>query len=151
MSLIPIKKTRGLSLIREVEGSQLARFADDVLLSKAQIISEGSQEEGQVGQVYSGSTLLSIDLTDPELSRLDSQESKQTLLNALRRSISFRLRLMRLARVEVERRCEPLCPSVLRTELAFTIDTNTLLIDIEVESSLKQTDDSETSVEEGVQ
>ena len=72
----------------------------------------------------------------PEL--LDEHGCSPSLLAAVRRSISFHVRLMRVARREAEVRCAPYLPREMRTELEFKIEGRVLFVDIDIECPLAE-------------
>lgn len=150
MKLIPIKKSRKIPVLQTVEATALTNYADEVLLSKANVISEGAVCEEEGNNEYSGSTYVSIDLADPLFRGLETAESRRVLCEALQSSLSFRIRLMRLARIEAERRVEPLLLTTIHTELVFNIESNLLLVDIEVESSLTHAQTDGMGVGDGI-
>ncbi len=118
----------------------MTRFAQDLLLDMARVVSEGAvdrraQEEDSQ---YQGSTLISFDLNDPRIAAMDTEVAREDLCRALERSVSMHIKLMRMARLEAERRCAPLLPREMRTELSFTIDDDSLLVDIDVECPLAE-------------
>jgi hypothetical protein len=81
--------------------------------------------------------MVSVDLSGGDGQVIDAGPlSNDELLDAARRSIGFRLRLLRLARTEAERRCAPLLVREMRTEPVFRIDGGVLFVDIDVECPL---------------
>ena len=82
--------------------------------------------------------MLTIDLGRLHLKGVIPGEGLETLIAHLKNSVFFRLRLMRMARQEAERRCAPNLICSLSTELEFTIEQESLLIDIDVIGSLAE-------------
>jgi hypothetical protein len=116
--------------------------AAEALLAAAEILSEGEVAPNVAGEhCYNGSTLVSIDLAGKF--HFGGKENLQTLLACLKRSIPFRLGLMRLARGEAERRCAPRLVREIEMETEFRIEGAELLVDIDVECSLAASSDLE--------
>ncbi|MBN2343076.1 MAG: hypothetical protein JXX29_03530 [Deltaproteobacteria bacterium] len=127
-----MKKAGLPRLIRTQHGIGLTHIADEVLLHHSSVISEGTvAAELEHGPVYSGSTMLTIDL-HPLQEQFRGSDWPQQLVRHLEHSIYFRLAVMRLARREAEQRCLNGLLGELKTELEFTIERETLLVDIDV-------------------
>jgi hypothetical protein len=143
MRLKPLRKPGAIPVLQEVRGTSLAGFADQLLLDRAQVQSEGAVERsGRGGPVFYGSTMVTIPLDEGPFSRLVREVDQSDLLEALRRSISLHIRLMRLARVEAERRSSPLLPRGMLSDLEFKIEGEMLLVDINVECPLADPSES---------
>ena len=67
---------------------------------------------------------------------------------AAERSIALRVRLLRLARAEVERRAAPRLPRTMTAEVGFAVEDARLLMDIVVECPLAEPSAGEGAVEE---
>jgi hypothetical protein len=129
------KKSVLVPLLQRFRGLRLASFADGALLSSARVLSEGAIVEGEGGErVYAGSTMLTIDVSGGTVPGVDrGGASDAELLEAVRRSLGFHVRAIRLARAEAERRSAPYLLREMRNELAFRIEGGVLFVDIDVE------------------
>jgi len=145
------KKAVKLPLAQALNGLTLSSFTDGALYASSRILSEGAVVDGDGGErVYSGSTMVSVHLRGGVEQVLDAGPlSDEELLGAVRRSIGFRLRLLRLARAEAERRCAPFLVREMRTEPAFRIDDGVLFVDIDVECPLAAPHDGEDDAGRG--
>ena len=127
-----IKKASLPRLFKENKVVSLTPVAADVLVHQAEILSEGLVQHDVGGKnVYSGSTMLTIDLALFG-QQLRCVEERRSLLTQLKTSIFFRLAVLRLARKEAEARCQNGLLGEVRTELEFTIEQDSLLVDIDV-------------------
>lgn len=143
MRLKPLRKPDSMPVLHEVRGRALTGFADQLLLDRAEIQSEGAVERaGGNGPVFFGTTMVTVALDAGAIARTVSQVDPQDLLAALRKSISLHIRLMRLARAEAERRASPRVPRGMLADIDFKIEGAVLLVDIKVECPLA--DPSET-------
>ena len=132
-----------MPVLQEVHGTSLAGFADQLLLDRAQVQSEGAVERtARNGPVFYGSTLVTISLDEGALTSSVREIEKRDLLDALKRSIALHIRLMRLARVEAERRASPLLPRGMLADIQFEIEGELLLVDINVECPLADPSES---------
>jgi hypothetical protein len=140
MRIKPVRKSGSVPALQEITGRGLTRFADDLLLSGATVVSEGAVSREGPGEdaIYSGSTMVTIELDGRSVSGMESPSMREALRESVRHSISFCVKLMRIARSEAERRCAPFLPRGMRTELEFTIDGSALLVDIEIECPLAE-------------
>jgi len=137
MGLKPIRKAAGRTLVSEIRGRFLTSLGQQALLAEAEIASEGMTEEaGGENPVYHGSTLVTVVLDGDNLAPLVAILGDAGLVAAARRSIGLHVRLIRLARVEVERRTAPLMPRDMRVEVEFSVEARRLLMDIGVECPL---------------
>ena len=138
MEAASLKKSNKVPLVQSLEGLVLASFADGALFASARVLSEGAIVDGEGDErVYAGSTMVSVELKRGDGRVIDPGPlSNDELLDAVRCSIGFRLRLLRLARTEAERRCAPLLVREMRTEPVFRIDGGVLFVDIDVECPL---------------
>jgi len=126
-----------MPVLQGVRGTALTGFADQLLLDRAVVQSEGAVERvGRSGPVFFGSTMVSISLEQDAIAKTVRDLDREDLLDALRRSISLHIRLMRLARAEAERRASPLLPRGMLADVQFKIEGQLLLVDINVECPL---------------
>jgi hypothetical protein len=126
-----------MPVLHQVRGTALTGFADQLLLDRARIQSEGAVERSAVdGAVFFGTTMVSIPLDEGAIAKTAGRIDRQEFLAALRRSISLHIRLMRLARVEAERRASPMLPRGMLADVQFKIEGELLLVDINVECPL---------------
>jgi hypothetical protein len=139
MTIKPLKKPGTPPLMQQVRGTSLARFADQLLLDGARILSEGAVErcDGST-PVFHGSTLVTIPLQGRGGADAVARSTPAVLIGAARRSIALHIRLMRLARTEAERRCAPLLPRGMLADIQFNIEGAHLLVDINVECPLAE-------------
>lgn len=138
-----------MPVLHEVRGRALTGFADQLLLDRAEIQSEGAIERnGGNGRVFLGTTMVTVSLDEGAIAQSVRQVDPEELLQALRKSISLHIRLMRIARAEAERRASPLVPRGMLADLEFKIEGALLLVDINVECPL--TDPSEAVDDAGV-
>jgi hypothetical protein len=112
-------------------------FADQLLLDSASVQSEGEVErDGDRGAVFVGSTMITVPLDDGIVAGIVDSRGIDELLAAAQNSISLHIRLMRIARREAERRCAPLLPRGMLTDIQFKIEDTRLFVDICVECPL---------------
>lgn len=141
MRLRPLKKPVSLPLVQQLKGVALTRFADELLLSGAEVVSEGMVEDPQ-GPAddarYTGSTLVTIPLDRVDVVGARDEAARELLLDAARHSIALHVRLVRLARTEAERRSTPRLPRDMAVEMEFGIDDRNLLVDISVDCTLAE-------------
>ncbi|MBN2524959.1 MAG: hypothetical protein JXR76_01110 [Deltaproteobacteria bacterium] len=127
-----VKKANNPRIFKNIEGVSLTAVASDVLVKHARILSEGLVQQNVGGKcVYSGSTMLTIDLTKFQ-SQFRSGAARQQLVKHLGNSLFFKLAVLRLARKEAENRCRNGLLCEVRTELEFKIEQDLLLVDIDV-------------------
>jgi hypothetical protein len=113
-------------------------------------MSEGEIESrDSAGNIYYGSTFVTIDLRRSDIDLGTNKNMPDVLLEALEHSVFFRLRLMRLARLEAERRCVPHLISEMFVQTEFRIDDKRLFIDISIECPLAMPESEQRSHEEG--
>ncbi len=146
----PLKKPHALPVLQYVEGKSLTKSADELLLNYAKLMSEGdifSRSDG--GNSYFGSTFVTIDLQRADIDLGSDENMPHVLLEAVEHAVFFRLRLMRLARLEVERRCIPHLIAEMFVQTEFRIDANQLFVDINVECPLAMPKNATLSSEEG--
>jgi hypothetical protein len=138
-----------MPVMHRVRGTALAGFADQLLLDRARIQCEGSVERSDgSGAVFYGSTLVTVTLDGESIAGAARRVDRDELIEALRKSISLHIRLMRLARVEAERRASPLLLRGMLADIEFKIEGELLLVDINVECPLA--DPSESVDDAGV-
>jgi hypothetical protein len=113
-------------------------------------MSEGDIESSETGgSTYYGSTLVTIDLRRTDIDLREEEKMPGALIKALEHSVFFRLRMMRFARLEAERRCLPYLISEMFVQTEFRIDDMRLFIDINVECPLAMPQSEVDSNEEG--
>jgi len=150
MEIKPLRKSASMPLVRSVRGTTLTRYADELLIARADVVSEGSSEpDGSGGAIYNGSTMVAIPLDGEGLGfRLGAPGAADHLVESARRAISLRVRLLRIARAEAERRCEPLLVRSMEAALEFRIEGRALFVDIVVECPLAAPERDRDGVEE---
>ncbi len=134
--LRPLRKPFGQPMLQSVQGVSLTSAAAEMMISNAQVVSEGLVDKSDTASVYRGSTLASIDLNKPCFEIQKDGETLQCLLRAAERSLTLRIRLLRLARLEAERRAAPLFVREMRADSSFRLVDNRLLVDIDIECPL---------------
>jgi hypothetical protein len=146
----PLKKSCTLPVLQAVSGLSLTKSADEHLLNHAKFMSEGAVETGETGgSTYYGSTFVTIDLRRADIDLREEEDMPGAFVKAVEHSVFFRLRMMRFARVEAERRCLPYLISEMFVQTEFRIDDMRLFIDINVECPLAMPQSKVYSREEG--
>ncbi len=139
-----------MPVLQTVSGLSLTKSADEHLLNHAKFMSEGDIESSETGgSTYYGSTLVTIDLRRTDIDLREEENMLGALIEALEHSVFFRLRMMRFARVEAERRCLPYLISEMFVQTEFRIDDMRLFIDINVECPLTMPQSEVDGREEG--
>jgi hypothetical protein len=133
----PQVKSRTLPVFQNIRGLALTLAADEALLDGARVVSEGEIETRSSREhTYFGSTFVTINLKRGDLDLGPAEGEPSIVLDAARTSLLFRTRLLRLARVEAERRCFPYLMRGMSTHTEFKFADNILLVDINVECPL---------------
>ncbi len=123
--------------MEHINGFALTRAAHQVLLKQAAVTSEGEIEtEGKNDARYYGSTLLTIDLDSDAIDAGPGSAHPEMIAALARTSLLFRIQLLRLARLEAERRTAPYLLRGMSAETQFRIDNHRLLVDINIECLL---------------
>ena len=122
MRLKPLRKAPLPPLVREVRGRALTVWGDRVLLDAAEVTSEGIVDEDGGEPLFHGSTRLEIALDGADLGPLLEGVAPEVVRVAAERSIALRVRLLRLARAEVERRAAPRLPRTMTAEVGFAVE-----------------------------
>jgi hypothetical protein len=126
-----------MPVLQQVSGTALTGFADQLLLDRASVQSEGEVERDRDrGATFLGSTMITIPLDEGSVAGASDRRGTDELLDAARNSIALHIRLMRIARREAERRCAPLLPRGMLTDIQFKIEDARLFVDICVECPL---------------
>jgi hypothetical protein len=137
LDLAPVKKSRGIPVLQSVQGISLSSAAAEIIISNAQAVSEGIVEQSEgIEPVYRGSTLVCVDLDKQCFDLQTDENTLNLLLEAAKRALPLRIRLVRLARMEAERRVAPFFVREMHAETAFRIVDKQLLVDIDIECSL---------------
>ncbi len=148
--LKPLTKPHAVPLLQNVRGFSFSLVADELLLDSAPIVSEGMREDDIEGDsVYCGSTLVTIDLDRRDLDLGPADEKLELLVDMAKTSVLFRLRLLRLARLEAERRSAPYLLRGMSAETEFRIEGRKFLVDINVECALAEPAAGEENPAEG--
>ncbi len=135
--LKPLRKPVGVPVLQSVHGISLTSAAAEMMVSNAQVISEGIVEDAERGlPMYRGSTLITVDLDKPCFDLRKDEETLKRFLAAAERSLTLHIRLVRLARIEAERRAAPLFLREMRAESVFRIVDKRLQVDIDIECPL---------------
>ncbi|NLN62830.1 MAG: hypothetical protein GX146_08135 [Myxococcales bacterium] len=137
MRLHSPKKATRAPLLQRISGIALTSWASDAVLASADILVEGQVVDTAAAHpVYHGSVMLTVPERIPGIDWEGGPEGLRLLMVQLQRSLFFRMKLLRLARAESERRCAPFSLSTVTTELEFKIEGAQLLIDIDVMGAL---------------
>jgi hypothetical protein len=135
--LMPLKKTSSIPVFQRLHGVALTLAADELLLDGVQIMSEGSVDMENSEETYNGTTMISVNLDRPDIDLSFDKGTMDALGVALSNSILFRTRLMRMARIEAERRVAPRLLTGMLAETEFRIEEKQLFVDIEIECPLE--------------
>jgi hypothetical protein len=120
--------------MRERSGWALGARAEEELFRVAEVFSEGRA----TGDVFYGSTLISIDLSRA-LAGMDLAGDAALLarvVDAIAGSVRVRIRAMRLAEDDLSRRFPDRTVGTARTETRFRTERTTLLVDVDLEASV---------------
>ena len=118
--------------MRERSGWALGSRAEEELFRVAEVFSEGRT----AGDVFYGSTLVSIDLSRA-LTGMDLVGDAALLarvVDAIAGSVRVRIRAMRLAEDDLARRFPDRNVGTAQTETRFRMDGMTLLVDVDLEA-----------------
>lgn len=132
----PLRAGRGARLAVR-KGRALTAAAVERLFEVGEVLSEGEVRPGD--GVYFGSTMWTVDLARLAVGwrgELADDRSQDELLRAVEGSVRVRLRLLRLARVEVLRRLPRDAPGTMVAETRFRIHRGKLHADVDVEVPL---------------
>ena len=133
----PLRKPQRIPVLQSVRGISLTPAAAEMMAVNAQVVSEGVVEHAEnQDPLYRGSTLISIDLNKPCFDIEKNEATLRQLLRSVERSLTLHIRLVRLARLEAERRVSPLFVREMRAESTFRIVDKRLLVDIDIECPL---------------
>ncbi|MDD5308745.1 MAG: hypothetical protein PHU25_15615 [Deltaproteobacteria bacterium] len=100
-------------------------------------MSEGAIDDmDEACPMYHGSTLVSVDLSGRDTVGMAAWLRTSEGRIALERSIPLHVRLLRLARIEAERRVEPMLVRAMSAIIEFKVAGDVLLMDIHVECPL---------------
>jgi len=123
--------------MQRVRGWSMTSAGHEALLDGARVLSEGEVFGGDGPRPrYAGTTMVTIELDRPELSVDLQADGAHRIGEAAARSLLLRLRLLRLARRELENRAAPFLPRGMDAEIEFHVEGHRLLVDINVESDL---------------
>jgi hypothetical protein len=139
-----------MPVLQAVSGLSLTQSADELLLNHATFMSEGEIESSaNGGSTYYGTTFVTIDLRRTDIDMATGENPPGVLVRSVEHSVFFRLRLMRFARLEAERRCLPYLISEMFAQTEFRIDDKQLFVDISIECPLAMPESERHSREEG--
>jgi hypothetical protein len=132
----PPIKSGGIPLLQKISGFSLTAAAVDAMLRRARLVSEGIVEKNKDYPFYNGSTLVTIDFNTRDFDiNLESIDCS-TIMEQARQSLLLRVRLMRLARKEAERRASPYLLRGMNAVSEFRFEDKALLVDIDIECPL---------------
>jgi len=148
--LIPLKKPKSIPILQEIRGSSLTLSAHAAMLEDAEIVSEGTIDTDDHGNnIYNGTTYISINLEQQNLNINKNEAYLTKLLFAVKNSLLMHMGIMRLVRMETERKTAPFLVRKILTETEFRIEEKRILVDIDIESPLALANNSMETFEEG--
>jgi len=130
----PVRAGRGAKIVRR-GGHALSEAAIDRLFEIAEVLSEGGLRPAE--EAYFGSTMLTIDLAELAVGwrePLHDRAAWSRLLGTVEGSVRFHLRLLRLARTEMQHRLRGIAPGTMVAETRFRILDGKLQADVDVEA-----------------
>jgi hypothetical protein len=136
----PLRKARRLDLVRRTEAQRLAPGVAEMLLRRAQVMSEGAIREGIGGrETYFGSTMLTVDLADlaAELRAAVDPALATALAPLLACSGHLRVAALRIARREAETRIPGWQAERLTAETRVRAVDTRIEVDVDVELALR--------------
>lgn len=133
-TLAPPAAVHRIAPLRRLRREGLGPGVVRTLLDCAEILSEGEIREGEGEASYFGSTMVTIDLARAARRlRIDPGRDGPALAEWAGRSAELRLRVLRLARIEAERRAGDRLPGTMRAEVEAGAVGAAIHVDVEVE------------------
>jgi hypothetical protein len=132
------RATRIALFEREVR-ERLSRTALDLVLSRAEVISEGQRNTRNGRDAYFGSTMLTIDLPSLELLLRDACDAgtARRLADLLQADVAAMAAVEAMAGREAARVCGAR-PTAVRTHVAIRAQAAKVFIDIDVEATFSE-------------
>jgi hypothetical protein len=120
--------------MRERSGWALGSRAEEELFRIAEVFSEGRAD----GEVFYGSTMITIDLSRALAGMSLETDAAQLarVVDAIAGSVRVRIRAMRLAEDDLQRRFPGRDLGTARTETRFRTEGTVLFVDVDLEASL---------------
>lgn len=141
MAPLPLKPAVRVSSVRPVRSRRrrsLSRELEEAMFRHAEVLSEGDSRALTSGNVYLGSTMITVDL--PRLggvfANLRSEQTRRELLEVTEGSVRVRLRATRIACAEVARRAPGASLGTAQVETRVSLRGSQLHIDVDLEVPL---------------
>lgn len=135
----PLRKARRFDLVRRTAAQRLAPGVAEMMLRRAQVMSEGAIREGIGGrETYFGSSMLTVDLADlaDELRATADAALATALAPLLAQSAHLRIAALRIARREAEARIPGWQAGRLTAETRVRAVGTRIEVDVDVELTL---------------
>ena len=135
----PMARATRIALFEREVRERLSRTALDLVLSRAEVISEGQRSTRNGRDAYFGSTMLTIDLPSLELLLRDACDAgtARRLADLLQSDAQAVASVEALAGREAARVCGSR-PTAVRTHVAIRAQAARVFIDIDVEASFTE-------------
>jgi hypothetical protein len=135
----PMARATRIALFEREVRERLSRTALDLVLSRAEVISEGQRSTRNGRDAYFGSTMLTIDLPSLELLLRDACDAgtARRLADLLQADAQAMAGVEALAAREAARVCG-VRPASVRTHVAIRAQAAKVFIDIDVEASFTE-------------
>ncbi|MFL5306198.1 MAG: hypothetical protein ACJ8F1_13350 [Polyangia bacterium] len=135
----PMARATRIALFEREVRERLSRTALDLVLSRAEVISEGQRSLRNGRDAYFGSTMLTIDLPSLELLLRDACDAgtARRLADLLQSDAQAMAGVEALAAREAARVCRAV-PAAVRTHVAIRAQAAKVFIDIDVEASFSE-------------
>ena len=135
----PMARATRIALFEREVRERLSRTALDLVLSRAEVISEGQRSLRNGRDAYFGSTMLTIDLPSLELLLRDECDAgtARRLADLLQADAQAMAGIEALAAREAARVCGAV-PAAVRTHVAIRAQAAKVFIDIDVEASFSE-------------
>ncbi len=135
----PMARATRIALFEREVRERLSRTALDLVLSRAEVISEGQRSSRNGRDAYFGSTMLTIDLPSLELLLRDACDAgtARRLADLLQADGQAMASVEALAAREAARVCGAR-PGAVRTHVAIRAQAAKVFIDIDVEASFSE-------------
>lgn len=135
----PMARATRIALFEREVRERLSRTALELVLSRAEVISEGQRSTRNGRDAYFGSTMLTVDLPSLELLLRDACDAgtARRLADLLQSDAQAVASVEALAAREAARVCGAR-PSAVRTHVAIRAQAAKVFIDIDVEASFSE-------------
>ena len=134
----PLARATRLQVLRRTRGAAIGRLLEEDLLRGADVMSEGACKRGDDAPCYFGSTTIRVPLERMATHWRGTfdERAKRRLAHTLEGSVRVRLRVMRLALREAERRVGPQQLGTARVEIRMQVVEHRLHIEVDLEAPL---------------